>query len=107
MISRLEVKMSKSFVELCSLSTSTDQLVGKVSTGGSQGVGGGLVSIPNAQDSVEVQPLAVFYPGNSSEGFPDRGEGEDCLLPEEVSEWVLGQISEVSRMLGVTFEGHK
>ena len=48
-----------------------------------------------------MQPLAVEVP------VLDNDNEVENLTPEEVSEKVLGQISEVSKMLGVTFEGHE
>ena len=44
---------------------------------------------------------------NDSVEYHDKGDGDEALSPEEVSDWVLSQISEVSRVLGVTFESHE
>ena len=51
-----------------------------------------------------ISPLAVVAPESSREYNEDE-EGGLGLEPEEVSKKVLSQISEVSRILGVTFEG--
>ena len=54
-----------------------------------------------------ILPLAVAPMGNVQDGsYTGCGEGV-VLTPEEVSDKVLGQINDVSRLLGVTFEGYE
>ena len=64
-----------------------------------------MVSDANHRD-MGVQPLAVITPNGFQAGTVNGGEGEEIFGPDEVLDWVLCQINEVSRLLGVTFEGH-
>ena len=63
---------------------------------GSERRGDGEVSVPEDVNQDDC-----------NEELREPGFGEESLAPEEVSEWVMSQIDEVSRLLGVTFEGHE
>ena len=58
-------------------------------------------------EEVQVLTPKVVCQGNYTDEYRDKDDGVEALSIEEVSEWVLCQINEVSRLLGVTFEGHE
>ena len=51
-------------------------------------------------------PLAIAYPDDYTK-VQVLDSGTDGFSPDEVSKWVWRQIGAVSKLLGVTFEGHE
>ncbi|KAI7984016.1 hypothetical protein LOK49_LG15G02449 [Camellia lanceoleosa] len=75
-------------------------------------------SVPSGRDlPLVVCPLASFTPDCIGDGCFDSPlgklvdhsalDGLEMPSPEAVSEWVLSRIADVSRLLGVSFEGHE
>ena len=65
-----------------------------------------MVRSDEAQGGVMAHPLAIAYPDHDI-GSPRMDEDKSKPSADEVSEQVLRQICEVSKVLGVTFAGHE